>query len=452
MIPKGSIAARLFWLSALWLVFALLATAFLLSELYSRALDRGLVDSLEFNIETLVARTLEAGSADAETVVAADPRFQRPASGWYWQITGEDGSLYNLSGSVVGSMMPMAEAPFDELGSRTTVVEDDFGTRVRLIERRVNTAGEDLRFAVTGNLDEISEETANFRSQTLIVLFAVGVMLAVMSAIVARVALRPVGQLRQEIEQVREGDSSRVTGDYPSELVPLATELNELLRSNAEIVERARSHVGNLAHGLKTPLAVLRNEAANGRTALAKTVSAETDRMSTLVTNYLDRARLAARTAVVGQRADAGEVLTRLVRVMTKIHADTSVKFNAPTGGQIWFRGEEGDLEEMAGNLLDNACKWAKSEVRVAMGRVAAEPGSQLLVTIEDDGPGMTGEEREKALKRGVRLDEKVPGSGLGLDIVKELVDIYGGSLELSDSALGGVAVKLTLPAAKNPN
>lgn len=451
-MPKGSIAARLFWLSALWLIVALAATAFLLSELYSRSLDRGLTDSLEFNIQTLVARTLEAGTAEAETIVAADPRFQRPASGWYWQITGEDGSLYNLSGSVVGSMMPVADAPFDAMGSRAAILVDDFGTRVRLIERRVNTAGEDLRFAVTGNLDEINAETASFRSQTLIVLFAVGVMLAVMSASVARVALRPVGQLRQEIEEVREGDSSRVTGDYPRELVPLATELNELLRSNAEIVERSRSHVGNLAHGLKTPLAVLRNESANSRTALAKTVSAETDRMSALVTNYLDRARLAARTSVVGQRSDAAEVLTRLARVMAKLHSERDITYSPSQPGQFWFRGEEGDLEEMAGNLLDNACKWAKSEVRVALGRVDGDQTSQLLITIEDDGPGMTGEEREQALKRGVRLDEKVPGSGLGLDIVKELVDIYGGSLDLSDSVLGGVQVKLTLPAAKSPN
>lgn len=448
---KGSIAARLFWLSALWLVVALVATALLLSELYSRALDRSLIDSLNFNLETLVARTLDADTPEADSVTAADPRFQRPASGWYWQITDEDGTLYNLSSSLIGSIMPKTDSGFDVVGSRTAIVTDDFETRVRLIERNVNTAGQDLRFSVTGNLDEISDQTANFRGQALIVLFAVGAMLAIMSAIVARVALRPVGRLRSEIELVREGDKSQVSGEYPSELTSLAGELNELLRSNAEIVERARSHVGNLAHGLKTPLAVLRNEAATNKSNFADTVSAEVERMSALVTNYLDRARLAARTAIVGQRTDANQVLTRLVRVMGKLHTGTEISFEVAQDGPHWFRGEEADLEEVVGNLLDNACKWADDRVRVTLDREQEDTATRLAIIIEDDGPGLSEGQREQALRRGVRLDEKVPGSGLGLDIVKELVDVYGGKLDLDVSERSGLKVQLFLPAAKNP-
>lgn len=448
---KGSIAARLFILTAIWLVIALAATAFLLSELYSRALDRSLVESLNFNLETLVARTLDAGTAESDEITAADPRFQRPASGWYWQITGEGGQLYNLSGSLIGSPMPKTDLAFDEAGTRTAVLRDDFGTEVRLIERSVNTAGADLVYSVTGNLDEISAQTATFRGQALFVLIAVGAMLAIMSAIVARVAMRPVGRLRAEMEQVREGERGEITGTYPRELTPLADELNELLRSNAGIVQRAKGHVGNLAHGLKTPLAVLRNEAATRKTPFAETVGLEVERMSGLVTNYLDRAQLAARTAVVGQRTDTSAIIGRLTRVMKKLHPEKSVKIDMPSDAVLWFRGEAGDLEELAGNLLDNACKWAATEVIVRLRMAGEKAQPTVCIMFDDDGPGLTEAERQKVMRRGVRLDAKMPGSGLGLDIVKELVDVYGGKLDLSKSPSGGLRVELQLPAAKNP-
>jgi signal transduction histidine kinase len=249
---------------------------------------------------------------------------------------------------------------------------------------------------------------------------------------------------------VRSGEAQSVTGAYPREVAPLADEINELLRSNTQIIERARNQVGNLAHGLKTPLAVLRNEASADKTnPLSKVVVSETDKMTQLVTTYLDRAQIAARSAVVGKKADATLVMLRLVRVMEKLNANVTVAFKRPDASIPWFRGDEGDLEEMAGNLLDNACKWAKSAVAVSMLTERTQTGQMLLVRIEDDGPGLTEDESQKALQRGVRLDQKTPGSGLGLDIVKELVDVYGGSLQLRRSVLGGVLAELRLPAAK---
>ena len=274
-------------------------------------------------------------------------------------------------------------------------------------------------------------------------------MLAVMSFIVARIALRPIGRLRQAIEQVREGEASTVTGVFPREVAPLADEVNELLRSNTQIIERARNQVGNLAHGLKTPLAVLRNEAAGSKTRLAEVVTSESEKMTALVSSYLDKARIAARTAIVGRKADPTIVMLRLARVMEKLNPNRQIAFQRPDASLPWFRGEEGDLEEMAGNLLDNACKWAKSQVAIAMAAERGVSATMLLIKIEDDGPGLTEAEAEKVLLRGVRLDEKTPGSGLGLDIVKELVDVYGGTLQLKRSALGGLLAELRLPAAR---
>ncbi len=446
---QGSIALRLFWFSLCWLIVALAFTAFLLTNLYSRALDNTLQETLEFHLETLVGVSL-SGEDDAFPASSlADPRFQRPASGWYWEIRDAEGNITGFSPSLIGTILPEMQSGFDADNVRTDVQQDGFGTQIRMLERKITLADRTILISVTGNLDEMFDLVDNFRGQTLIVLGAVGVMLAVMSGLVARFALRPIGRLRRAVEQVREGESEQVEGIYPQEIAPLAEEVNELLRSNTQIIERARSQVGNLAHGLKTPLAVLRNEAAGGSAGLGDIVLSETDKMAGLVSSYLDRARLAARTAVVGRRANVTSTMDRLVRVMGKLHRDRTISLNSGTADEIWFRGEESDLEEMAGNLLDNASKWAKSAVEVTLVAPANAPTRILKVIIEDDGPGLSDAEAEKALRRGVRLDEKTPGSGLGLDIVKELVDVYGGTLSLGRSDLGGLKAELVLPAAR---
>ena len=446
---KGSIAASLFWLSAGWLVLALVATGFLLTDLYSRALDTSLSETLDFHVESLAGALLDEGDPSSPDIALSDPRFDRPRSGWYWAIRDADGTLYNLSTSVVGIDLPDLSEAVDGSGRRTAVMDDVFGTRLRVVERTVTLAPDTYQIVVTGNLSEILELVGNFRGQAFIVLGAVGVMLAIMSAIVARFAMRPIDRLSAAIESVREGESVSVTGTYPREIAPLAEEVNELLRSNAQIIERARNQVGNLAHGLKTPIAVLRNEAAARKGALADVVVTESEKMSTMVATYLERARLAARTSVVGKKADATMIMLRLTRVMRKIHPDCTIAFQRPDASLPWFRGDEADLEEMAGNLLDNACKWSKGQVGVRLDAERSDTGTMLLIRIDDNGPGLTEEDAQKVLRRGVRLDEKTPGSGLGLDIVKELVDVYGGSLALKRSALGGLLVELRLPTAR---
>jgi signal transduction histidine kinase len=446
---KGSIAFTLFWTASSWLILALVATGFLLTDLYSRALDTSLSDTLDFHVESLTGSLLETGDPLSDDIGVTDPRFDRPRSGWYWMIRDSEGVLYNLSTSVVGIDLPALTTPADANGRRTAIVDDAFGTRMRVVQRAVTVAPTTYHIVVSGNLSEILTLVDNFRGQALIVLGAVGVMLAIMSAIVARFALRPIGRLSEAVERVREGDSVAVTGTYPREIAPLAEEVNELLRSNTQIIERARNQVGNLAHGLKTPIAVLRNEAGTKRSAFADVVLGETEKMSAMVSTYLERARLAARTSVVGKKADATMVMLRLSRVMGKIHPDVTVAFQRPDASLPWFRGDEADLEEMAGNLLDNACKWSKGQVGVRLDAERGATGTMLLIRIDDNGPGLSEEDARKVLRRGVRLDEKTPGSGLGLDIVKELVDVYGGSLELKRSALGGLLVELRLPTAR---
>lgn len=446
---KGSIAVSLFWLSVGWLILALVATGFLLTDLYSRALDNSLSNTLQFHVESLTGALLETGDPTSADIALTDPRFGRPRSGWYWAIRDADGALYNLSNSMVGIDPPVLLGPADAMGRRSAIMDDAFGTSMRVVDRTVTVAQERYQIVVTGNLSEILQLVDDFRGQTLIVLSAVGVMLAIMSAIVARFALRPIGRLSQAIEAVREGESVQVTGDYPREIAPVAEEVNELLRSNAQIIERARNQVGNLAHALKTPVAVLRNEAGANSGPLADVVLGETEKMSAMVSTYLERARLAARTSIVGKKADATAIMVRLTRVMRKIHPNVEIGFHRTHSSLPWFRGDEADLEEMAGNLLDNACKWSKGSVRVHLGSERNEGSTMLVICIDDDGPGLSEADAKKVLRRGVRLDEKTPGSGLGLDIVKELVDVYGGSLDLKKSDLGGLLVELRLPGAR---
>jgi signal transduction histidine kinase len=449
MLRKGSIAAALFWLSAGWLVLALVTTGVLLTDLYSRTLDATLTDTLDFHVESLAGALLEAGDPQDDGIALADPRFERPRSGWYWIIRGEEGGLINLSTSVVGIDLPAVGAAADAMGRSTEVINDPFGTQLRMVERSVTLDDTTYRITVAGNLTEVLKLVADFRDQAFIVLGAVGIMLAVMSAIVGRIALRPIARLSKAVEAVREGESAEVSGTYPTEIAPLAEEVNELLRSNVQIIERARNQVGNLAHGLKTPIAVLRNEAHARKGALADIVASETEKMSNMVSTYLERARLAARTSVVGKKADATMIMLRLTRVMRKIHPDVTIAFQRPDASLPWFRGDEADFEEMAGNLLDNACKWSRGQVGVRLGSVRGEKGTQLLMRIDDNGPGLSEADAQKVLRRGVRLDEKTPGTGLGLDIVKELVDVYGGELELKRSQLGGLLVELRLPTAR---
>ncbi len=449
MLRKGSIAISLFWLTAGWLVLALVTTGFLLTDLYSRALDTTLTQTLDFHVESLAGALLETRDPQDPDIALADPRFERPRSGWYWIIRDGAGDLVNLSTSVVGIDLQAVGAAADALGRSTEVIDDPFGTQLRLVERVVTLGDDSYRITVAGNLTEMLKLVGEFRGQTFIVLGAVGVMLAIMSAIVGRIAMRPISRLSAAVEAVREGDSAEVSGTYPTELAPLAEEVNELLRSNTQIIERARNQVGNLAHGLKTPLAVLRNEAQASKGALAEVVSGETEKMSNMVSTYLERARLAARTSVVGKKADATMILLRLTRVMQKIHPDVTLAFQRPDASLPWFRGDESDLEEIVGNLMDNACKWSKGQVGIRVSSERGPKGNQLLIRIDDNGPGLTDEEAQKVLRRGVRLDEKTPGTGLGLDIVKELVDVYGGSLDLKRSQLGGLLVELRLPAAR---
>jgi len=252
--------------------------------------------------------------------------------------------------------------------------------------------------------------------------------------------------LRASLAAVRRGDAETVEEDLPPDLRPLGQELNALVRSNREVVERARTHVGNLAHALKTPLSVILNEVRTGHSPDARKIGEQAAVMRAQVNHHLERARMAAQRRVIGVSTEVSPVLVRLVKVMAKIHGERNVDVTLSGETGLRFRGEEHDLEEMAGNLIDNACKWARSRVEVSLQRLDGPGAGRLAIRVSDDGPGLSPEERAEALKRGRRLDETVPGTGLGLSIVVDLAALYGGEFTLSPSASGGLCATLLLP------
>lgn len=222
-----------------------------------------------------------------------------------------------------------------------------------------------------------------------------------------------------------------------------------MLDVNREIVSRARAQVGNLAHALKTPLSVLLNEASVEKGPLGDKIREQTAIMRDQVQYYLDRARAAARAATIGNITEVEPVLLAFVRAFEKIYADKNLTFETAIETTLRFRGEKQDLEELVGNLIDNAGKWAAGHVRIEL-RAAAHSETappQIILTVDDDGPGLPEEKRKEAMKRGRRLDETKPGSGLGLSIVIDLASLYGGGFVLEDSPLGGLRARLNLPA-----
>ncbi|MGZ5863888.1 MAG: sensor histidine kinase [Xanthobacteraceae bacterium] len=451
----NSLAVRLFLSATAWTVIILFVTGFVLSALYRQAVERSFDRRLNVYLRTLVAEVAAPEeSTDRTPQSLGEPLFDLPLSGWYWQVTRLQSAKPDVrsSRSLWDAGLPHLidmNVSMTSDGTRRSYVDGPEDQRLRLIERVVDL-GDEGRFlvAVAGDSQEIDEETRSF-NRTLMITF--GTLLAVLfltTMFQVRFGLAPLKRISEALAAIRAGTAERLVGRFPVEIEPLARETNALIDANREIVERARTHVGNLAHALKTPLSVMVNEAgARTDDPLAQKVLEQADIMSDQVARHLERARLAARTAVVATVTDVLPAVSALARTMEKIYdaRGIAIDVNAPT--PVRFRGEQPDLEEMAGNLLDNACKWAQSRVSVEVIPELNGVTPTLRIIVDDDGPGLTAEEREQVARRGRRLDETKPGSGLGLSIVVELAGLYGGSLTLGNAPIGGLRAELVLPA-----
>ncbi|MFO1088321.1 MAG: sensor histidine kinase [Hyphomicrobiales bacterium] len=452
---RNSLAFRLTASAAVVSLVLLILAGVLLSVLFRNAIERNFDARLQAILDGLLASVeVNSQGMPAISVAIADTRFRLPMSGWYWQVRPVNGDARRelVSESLLEHRLIPPDRPSrDPDGISRFYLTDPNGTRLRAVEQRFTLFGgnEQYSFTVAGNIDELKAEIDTFSATLWAVLSMLGLGLMATILVQVRYGLRPMRQMHDELADIRAGNAERLTATYPEEIEPVAEELNLLIQSNTEVVERARTQVGNLAHALKTPLSVLANEARLSGDDLGRKVEAQTQVMRDQVNMYLDRARRAARARTLGASTEAKDVLEALARTLLRIHQERNLTCTVDCPAGLKVRCEQQDLEEMAGNLMDNAFKWAKSAIAVSATTAADGSGrSWVVLSVGDDGPGLPRERREEAVQRGKRLDETKPGSGLGLNIVSETAAMYGGTLALDQAPLGGLQATVRLPAA----
>jgi signal transduction histidine kinase len=445
-----SIAVRLA-ASAVLLSFGILLFAgVILSTLYREATEYAFDQRLLVYANDLASDLLAPGDPEQREIgPLGDPWFDLPLSGWYWQVGRPNARPQDLrsSKSLFGGVLPSLSAP-DENGS-FGAIRRGYGQApdertLRLVERDIDL-GEDGRFIVrvAGPADEIDAAMEEFIWALTATFAVLGLLLGLTTLLQIRFGLQPLVRLRAAVGAIRQGEAERVGGEYPKDVAPLARELNLLLDANREILERARTQVGNLAHALKTPLSVIQNETTNAPEEVERKVREQAAVMRDQIDYYLKRARAAALAGTLGAVTEVEPALAGLLRTFEKIYREKSLRLESTVAPGARFRGERQDLEEMVGNLIDNACKWAASRVSVKVDVIRPDGRPRLCIRVEDDGPGLLEEARTAMLKRGHRLDETKPGSGLGLSIVADLAALYQGGLRLEEAEGGGLKAVL---------
>jgi signal transduction histidine kinase len=458
----NSLAARLIATAAIWTLLGLVLGGLVLSAAFRNAAQENFDTTLRTDLDGLIV----AAQPDAKSGIVLEDRFlnasfRRVYSGLYFQIEPVDAgraAVFTSRSLFGGHIVPRITSRQGAFAWGEAAGPD--GQHLRVVQQRIEfpdttTPKPDdtraFRVTVAGDMAAVDEQIASFNG-TLIwsfLLLGLGLVLAVFLQV--KVGLLPLRGVARALARIRDGSAQKLEGDFPAEIAPLATELNSLIAHSAEVVARARTHVSNLAHFLKTPLSVLASEAEASMqdggppSPLAEQVKRQVFTMRRQVDHYLTRARAAGNVSALGNRTQVAPVLSDLTRVLSRIHATRGIEIEMDCPANLFFRGERQDLEEMAGNLIDNGCKWARRLVTVT----ARRDGAQLVLDIADDGPGLTAEERGRVGTRGERLDESVPGSGLGLAIVRDISKLYGGFFVLEAAPQGGLLARLTLPAIR---
>ncbi len=455
---RGSIARRMLVAAAVWSLAVIAAAGWSLQALYVTETEDRLdqdVDAAIFSLTSAVDSDETGGLVVDATQLPNDPRYTRALSGWYWAILSLDASNLIVDATQSPSFFdarpePTMEHVASAIAQRGVMVHedavgpDDNVLRVGLQAVMLPDRAQPVLLYAAIDRTAADDAVGRFALRLGVALLILGLGLVGGVVVLIHYGLRPLHSIQDKLADVRSGRRDLLDGEYPGELSPLVTEINTLIAHNRTVVERARTHVGNLAHALKTPLAVLLNESRSGSDKMSELVRRQAEAMSSNVNHYLKRAQAAAQAEVLGARSDVKEAVEGIARMLERLHRDKGLAIYVDADPRAVFRGEKGDLDELVGNLLENAAKWCKSRVRVSVSR--SDEGVE--VSVDDDGPGLPAEHRAKAMERGKRLDESEPGTGLGLSIVRELADIYGGKFLLEDSPLGGLRARLQLPAA----
>ncbi len=421
-----------------------------LDQAFRRSAETALRERLMGHVYALLAAADE--DARGRMVLPSalpDPRFANPDSGLYAVVVGSDGYRWqspSLTGRSADFLdpQPPGQRRYSRVASdgQTLYVlnygvswEDDFGVQVR------------YTLAVALDFEPVAAEMAAFRASLWRWLGGLAVALLLVQGVIVRWGLRPLRSVEQDLQRIESGEAERLEGAYPRELQGLTRSLNALIRSSRSSRERYRNSLGNLAHSMKTPLAILRNAAESGARSgeLRAVVLEQVLRMDEIVQHQLRRAAASAQVAL-GRAVAVAPVADRIARSLARVYADKPVDIALEVQDGARFFGDEGDLMEILGNLMENACKYGRHRVRVGAHALQAGRRPGLRLWVEDDGAGIEPHRHEEVLQRGRRLDEQQPGQGIGLSVVREIVEAYQGRIRISCGALGGARVEVEIP------
>jgi signal transduction histidine kinase len=445
-MPK-SLGGRLLLSASALILIAMLITGVVMDFVLRRFIQ-GQVDG---RLDGQILSVTDALRVDPDGTLRLErnvdgPPFERPLSGWYWEVLTPTPAL--RSASLLSNDFALAEAVSEDHPKPVTLA----GTgpsheplRVRV--QRVHVASRTFTIAASAPLHALAGPLREALTPLAVTLGLLAVALIGALLLQVRLGLRPLARLRSELERVRAGQAERVTGAQPIEVRPLVAELNTLLEQNAANLERARRHVANLAHGLKTPLATLAlalEEPGHDNERRLLPLVALMDRR---IRHHLTRARTAVQGGPERARSMLAPRIADHVAAFTKLYADKHLEFMIVVPEDAVVACETQDLDEMLGNLLDNACKWSHGKVQVT----TVDRGQLIEVIIGDDGSGLSKDQMAEVMRPGQRVDESASGYGygFGLPIARELAELYGGSLSLAAAELGGLKVILRLPAAR---
>lgn len=441
----GSLKSRLITVSTLWIALGIVAAGFVLSAVFRHHVTQQFYDELYVHLDEL--QRLAEFKDDSKALLQrnlSDPRYEVARSGYYWEIQ-RGPQVLARSASMQGAAL---KTPKD--GKRglvhTHIIEGPTGTLI-VAEKSIQPDKSQLpvQFVIGTDQRHLNAVEASFNSTMAAALTVFGLSLVLAASLLIIYALRPLQQLRASLFDVRAGNAQKLSGDFPSEVVPLVDDLNRLLDSTAELIRRARTQAGNMAHGLKTPLAILTDEgyrlADRGDTQSSETVLAQCRKMQTHIDYQIARARAVAMRASPGVIARAEKAARDVAMALNRLYRDRNLQFEIGVPETLLFACDPADLNEMLANLVDNACKHARYKVSIG---VVGEP---VALVVEDDGLGLPPEAFDVVFNIGERWDSRVAGSGLGLAIVRDLAQLYGGDVKLERSKLGGLAVVLQLPA-----
>lgn len=434
-----SLAARLAVVTAVWSACALLITGLVLAHLFRRDAERDFDQRIEADLIHLIrvsAASLPRDLALPQTPLG--PQFSQPFSGAAWQIrrggqvVAQSASLGPLIAGVAEPLIPPGEVPQDFTAPG--------GIPSRGAARSVIAPGEPgpLVFAVARPRAEIDDSLGYFTTLQLYALAVFGTVMFAASLMLSRIMLAPVTRLEAAVRDVRDGKRSALDGRWPREIAPVIGALRDLDAHLARLVERSRNQTTDLAHALKTPLTIIRQAVERGET---EGIDRELDRIGQSLNWHLTKRRLSGAQLT---RVPVAPVAGDVVFAMKRLFAGRNLRVSAEVAEEAVFLGDAEDLHEILGNLIENACKWASSEVRIA----ASGDAGGVTIRVEDDGPGVPGEVAEQVFRRGARLDETVPGHGHGLAIVRDIAELYGGQATIEAAAIGGAAVSVSLPSS----